>query len=423
MDDPYGRTPSLQDMSGLGLKADHARRMIPQGGEDDEPLDSTQPTSLALRQAASFVDDARADRREMHMIDPQSLRLYFLYHSKGIRFAIRLMLLIQVFLLPLVEEPQTLSFPLWLPPLIELGVVLVYFLALLLSYSFLVPGSMTQTRQVAAKNAAFLVCNLLIITDIIMWYITFYGLGWGIRWSRVLRPYSLVFFLKPIRLAMYTIIKMLRSLAEILALILFIMCIYALVSYLLFLDTREGHLYMSSYWHSFLSFYILMTTANFPDVMMPAYEENHWTCIIFISYLVFVTYFLLNMVLALIFNTYSRLMRRKLNKIILFERKRVYFAFALLDPSESGAIPFLTWRRFMKVIQPNFSLAKTAFLFRLVNTSGSGSISVNEFLSITTILRMHIYKSRKAPHILKRACPSLYGSKFGQFFVGFTLSK
>ena len=392
-------------------------------GDEDSPFDWSTPTDLALRQAASFVDDARANRREMHMIDPRSLQLYYLYHTNWVRFAIRLMLILQVFVNPIFENPQTIAVPLWLPAITELIAVFVYASTMLLRFSFLVPGAMMCTRQIAAKNFAFLICNVLITVDIIMWFITYYSLGWGVRWSRILRPYIVVYYIKPIRLALYTIFKMLPKLAEIFFLIASVILIYSLISYLVFLDSEQGKQYMSTYWHTLISFYVLMTTANFPDVMMPAYSENHWTCLIFISFLVLVTYFLLNMVLALIFKTYSELMRRKLAKIVLFERKRIYFAYSLLDPSESGGIPFNTWRRFVKKLKPKYSTAKSAFLFRLINTSRSGEISVEEFVSILTILQMTIYKSRKTPNIIQRVAPKLYTSKYVKFLRMFVLSK
>lgn len=391
--------------------------------EDEMVLDWNAPTDLALRQAASFVDDARANRREMHMIDPRSLQLYYLYHTNWVRGIIRLMLLLQVFINPLMENPQTIACPLYIPAIIEVVAVAVYLITLLLRYSFLVPGSMTCTNQAKAKNISFVLCNILIITDILMWCITYYSLGVGFRWSRILRPYLVVYYIKPVRLALYTIFKMLPKLAEIFFLIICVILIYALISYLVFLNSDEGKAYMSSYWHTLISFYILMTTANFPDVMMPAYSQNHWTCLIFISFLILVTYFLLNMVLALIFRTYAELMRRKFAKIVLFERKRIYFAFALLDPSESGGIPFKTWRRFIKKLKPAYSTAKSAFLFRLINTSRSGQISVEEFISLLNILHMTIYKSRKTPNIIERTCPTFYNSKYVRFIRMFILSK
>ena len=49
---------------------------------------------------------------------------------------------------------------------------------------------------------------------------------------------------------------------------------------------------------------ILMTTANFPDIMLPAYAENYWVMLFFVSYLIFGLYLLMNFLLANVFNKF-----------------------------------------------------------------------------------------------------------------------
>ena len=52
--------------------------------------------------------------------------------------------------------------------------------------------------------------------------------------------------------------------------------------------------------------FILLTTANFPNVMLPAYNANRWACLYFISFLTFGLFFLQNVLLATIFDNYKR---------------------------------------------------------------------------------------------------------------------
>jgi two pore calcium channel protein len=51
---------------------------------------------------------------------------------------------------------------------------------------------------------------------------------------------------------------------------------------------------------------ILLTTSNFPDVMLPAYFNSSYSVIFFIIYLVLGLYFLLNTLLATIFTNYKK---------------------------------------------------------------------------------------------------------------------
>ena len=50
---------------------------------------------------------------------------------------------------------------------------------------------------------------------------------------------------------------------------------------------------------------VLMTTSNYPDVMLPAYQANRWMSFFFISYLFFGLFLILNLLLAIIFNIFK----------------------------------------------------------------------------------------------------------------------
>lgn len=49
-----------------------------------------------------------------------------------------------------------------------------------------------------------------------------------------------------------------------------------------------------------------MTTANFPDIMLPAYNANRYNCITFIVFLIFGLYFLQNILLAIVIDNYKK---------------------------------------------------------------------------------------------------------------------
>lgn len=49
---------------------------------------------------------------------------------------------------------------------------------------------------------------------------------------------------------------------------------------------------------------ILLTTANFPDIMLPAYNVSYFWSIYFVSFLILGLYALLNLLLAQVFNSF-----------------------------------------------------------------------------------------------------------------------
>ena len=83
---------------------------------------------------------------------------------------------------------------------------------------------------------------------------------------------------------------------------------------------------------------ILMTTANFPDVMLPAYQTSYWCTFYFISFLFIGLYFLLNLLLASIFNKFKeRLTKRGIN----YETKLRDYLSEYIDGFDDGLKGYL----------------------------------------------------------------------------------
>jgi two pore calcium channel protein len=57
---------------------------------------------------------------------------------------------------------------------------------------------------------------------------------------------------------------------------------------------------------------ILLTTANFPDVMLPAYYENYFYMAFFVIYLLVGLFFLMNLLLASVFIKFKERFERKI---------------------------------------------------------------------------------------------------------------
>lgn len=50
---------------------------------------------------------------------------------------------------------------------------------------------------------------------------------------------------------------------------------------------------------------VLITTANYPDIMLPAYQKSRWTCVFFIVYLLFGLFLFMNLLLAIIYSKFK----------------------------------------------------------------------------------------------------------------------
>lgn len=60
--------------------------------------------------------------------------------------------------------------------------------------------------------------------------------------------------------------------------------------------------------------YVLFTTSNFPDIMLPFWPVTNFTAIYFVGFLLIGLYLLLNLMLAVFYNSYKTRVEEKINK-------------------------------------------------------------------------------------------------------------
>ena len=123
--------------------------------------------------------------------------------------------------------------------------------------------------------------------------------------SILLRPFVFACFLHLVRLNFRHFYHDLKDSATILVAIFLFIAMYALIGHFLFRYSFEGYNYFGSISDANYNMLILMTTANFPDVMLQAYSKNYWVMLYFVSYLIIGLYFMMNFLLANVFNRFK----------------------------------------------------------------------------------------------------------------------
>ena len=91
------------------------------------------------------------------------------------------------------------------------------------------------------------------------------------------------------------------------------MFFFALAGFYIFRYSFEGLEYFTDLKTSFISMMTALTTANFPDVMLPAYYNNFFVVFFFLIYLLFGIYFLLSVLIANVFNKYKGRLEERIN--------------------------------------------------------------------------------------------------------------
>ena len=128
--------------------------------------------------------------------------------------------------------------------------------------------------------------------------------------TRVVRPFFLIYHVHALRRSFLSVILTLREVVTLVGLLFFSIFLFALVGMVIFVGTPEEDMYFSSLFDAYLNLVVLLTTANYPDVMMPAYNYSRWNVIYFVLFLCFGVYFLLNVVTGSIYTSCKNFLQR-----------------------------------------------------------------------------------------------------------------
>eukprot|EP01012_Entosiphon_sulcatum_P048453 TRINITY_DN6693_c0_g1_i1.p1 TRINITY_DN6693_c0_g1~~TRINITY_DN6693_c0_g1_i1.p1 ORF type:complete len:776 (+),score=86.95 TRINITY_DN6693_c0_g1_i1:42-2330(+) len=129
--------------------------------------------------------------------------------------------------------------------------------------------------------------------------------GWQLL--RCLRPFFLLQWHWRTRSALWCVGQAFLGALDALLLLAFVLFIWAVGGVVLFRRSVEGSAQLGLFDtlpHALHSLFILLTTANNPDVWMPAYHAHRLFCLFFISWLGVSLYLLLSLVLASVYNRY-----------------------------------------------------------------------------------------------------------------------
>ncbi|XP_066931641.1 two pore channel protein 2-like [Clytia hemisphaerica] len=330
--------------------------------QSDEDLTAGGRETHALLQAAVFIEDAIEHRSICHKVDVVSLERYRMYHSKPIRWAKRLVITI-LLSLAFLETPSSLTissdprkrldryeFPCGVLESIELLCLIV--LTADLIFRFRMVG-----KKTFKKSNWMIACAVVLFISYIDWLVSLgYVCEETWRMRRLLRPF---FLIQSSSLMKKTVQSIQETVSQILS-VLFLMALhlyfFTMLGMVLFSpvdmygnkiipdsdihpkeksldnlhDKNEGRRYFTDLGESIMSLIILLTTANNPDVMMPAYSDNRFYALYFILFLAIGMYFFMNVLLAVIYNQFKGSFTKSMQSSFLRRRVGVRAAFEVL---------------------------------------------------------------------------------------------
>uniref|UniRef100_A0A8C9DCH1 Ion transport domain-containing protein n=1 Tax=Panthera leo TaxID=9689 RepID=A0A8C9DCH1_PANLE len=363
--------------------------------------------------AAAYVSDAQYNRNVPFETSPRAIRLYYFYNHWTMQVAIYFFICVDLSL-ALFEEPALFPLPFLATSLAEV-LCLTAFFGRLVHFAKVTPQMVFWKDM---KNICIMVTIVLTLIDLIIYGSLEAVNVHSVRWSRALRPVFLINFpeSRQIRRTFRSIRNTLPDILYVFLLFMFSVLIFSLMALKLFgdrgLKTVEGLPYFTNILDIVFELYVLVTTANSPDVMMPAYNFNWWYCLYFITYTIINTYIFMSVFLAVVYNNYRKHLKNEIRKLAYLKRHKMIEAFNILKVKVGTefVVTEAQWRRLAKVVAPHISSPHLELLLRISDEGQKGHVDKVSFLRLADLLNIQVVTINIRRHPLEDWMPQVYRS-------------
>lgn len=268
------------------------------------------------------------------------------------------------------------------------------------------------------RCAVFATALALSLLDIV---VTSICLMRGVRMYRLcsyLRLTMLVLEMPDIVRQMKLVVRALPGLTGVAIAYVVFLLLSAFFSLLLFAGEQRAKMF-PNYGDALWNLLILLTTANFPDIMMPAYTLHRSAFFFFFAFLLAGYFFLTNLILAIVCKGHTEQREADLAAEELSQKENLDRAFALLDPAGTGALTRPVMKQLFDELNANrvavMSEEREELLWSSLDEDMSGTVDEAEFSTMCLLLRVRLSRVTTST-LLLRNFPSLGRSRcYGSF--------
>eukprot|EP00912_Choanoflagellata_sp_UC4_P002145 UC4_evm1s1361 len=190
------------------------------------------------------------------------------------------------------------------------------------------------------------------------------------------------------------------------------------------LKNSDGNPYMTTFTESWWELFILSTTSNFPDIMMPAYYMNTFYAVLFVITVIILYFLLFNVVLAVVYEHYSRRLGWEANRAARARRLSITVAYDLVCNS-GNRLPTLEvdskqWAKvfaYMNMLPTSHYLSHTdepswrsSLLFSICDKDDSNTLCLEDFMQLVQAIKIPLYERKRLS--LKYWLSLLVGGKY-----------
>ncbi|VFV44621.1 two pore calcium channel protein 2 [Lynx pardinus] len=345
-------------------------------------------------------------------MDARSMWLYRLYYSNTFQWTLSLTIFL-ILLLAFIETPSSLtstadvrfrSAP-WDPPCgltesVE-ALCLLVFVADVSVKSYLVGWA--QFR----KNPWLLAYLAVLVVSLADWIVSLSLVCQEpLRIRRLFRPFFLMQNSSMMKKTLKCIRSSLPEMASVVLLLALHLCVFTMLGMLVFTgekddgQDRERLTYFRNLPEALTSLLVLLTTANNPDVMTPAYSKNRAYAIFFIVFTLIGSLFLMNLLTAIIYNQFrgylmksfqTSLFRRRLGARAAYEVLSSMSTWGEAHPRGVGVDP----QDFLQVLQRvQLHSHQKPVIMEKVRSYGGDLLSAEEFQKLFNEFDKRVIKER-----------------------------
>ena len=161
----------------------------------------------------------------------------------------------------------------------------------------------------------------------------------------------------------------------------------------------------------------MVTTANNPDVMMPAYNVAGYYSIFFIVFETISLYIFMSIFLAVVYNNYKSNLKREVKEAIERKNELVDKSFDLMKSDVFGREVLIQddFAKLMKRTKPNKSEQYFKILWLVLDEDKSGYIDRQEFHNLPDLLNIRITEVR--PNLFQRYIPNVYNHTYSKKLI------
>lgn len=402
------------------LKSNQGKDESIKGVEEEERRDSTSDQVLL---ASAYLHDACKGHHMEFQPTVPAVNLYLKFRSwplEGCMYAV----VVAFLSLALFEEPAVppIALPFHITVVVEFFCLTFFLFRLGHEYLF----SKKEGFWKDGKHIMTLVIIILTVVDICIYTgLTDSGL-FAVRLSRPLRPFIIVNIPegRHIRRAFRNIRRTLPEIGSVLVLFGLILVVFALMAYKIFSKRGwkkvNGDPYFYTFLDSYWDLYVLVTTANNPDIMMPAYNKNPWLCLFFIVFIIICLYIFMSIFLAVVYNNYRSNLKNEVKVIIKRKRELLTTVFNLMKDETIDGKEVIKQDQFYKLLKltvPRKSEQYFKVVWCVLDADQNGFVDREEFMCVADLLNIPV--TEVLPNLFERYMPKVYRSKYSSMTKAF----